>query len=459
MDALWIFLAGMIVVVGGILALRLHAFLALLLGAYLVAVLTPASALEEHGRAKGVNLASQSTIERITREFGGTAGRIGILIALATIVGKCLLESGGAERIVRTLLRIFGEKNAAAALLTSGFLLGIPVFFDTVFFLMIPLAKALALRTGRNYVLYVMAIIAGGSMTHSLVPPTPGPLFIASELGVNIGLMIAGGIVIGIGTAASGWVFARWANRRMNIPIRETAPGSLAHLQALADRPEKELPSFLLSITPILLPVVLITSSALLKPGKGSLLAALGDPNLALGVSAMIGLATLLAQGKRRTDVFSGNVARAIEEAGSIILITCAGGAFGGMLQQSGIGPRLQELSMAWPIGMIPLAWAFTAVVRIAQGSATVAMITCVGAIGGAATPEALGYHPLWVALAIGCGSKPIPWMNDSGFWVITKMSGFTEKECFATFSPMVTIMGTVGLFLVMILAKLFPLI
>ena len=465
MDALWIFLIGLVVVLGGILALRLHAFLALILGAYLVAALTSGDAIRQHGISKKMTaeeagkLAGEPAMQRVAREFGSTAGRIGILIALATIVGKTLLESGGAERIVRTLLRVFGEKNAAGALLTSGFLLGIPVFFDTVFFLMIPLAKALSLRTGRNYILYVLAIIAGGSMTHSLVPPTPGPLFIASELQVNIGLMIAGGVVVGIGTAMSGWVFARWANRTYNIPLRETSPGSLAALQALADRGEKDLPPFWLSATPIVLPVILITANALLNREGAGMLATLGNPNVALALSAFIGLGTLMWQGRERNEVFSKGVGRAIEEAGSIILITSAGGAFGGMLQQSGIGPRLQELSMAWPIGILPLAWGFTVLVRIAQGSSTVAMITAVGAVGGMATPEALGFHPLWVALAIGCGSKPIPWMNDSGFWVISKMSGFTEKECFATFSPMVSIMGTTGLFIVMILAKLFPLI
>lgn len=141
-----------------------------------------------------------------------------------------------------------------------------------------------------------------------------------------------------------------------------------------------------------------------------------------------------------------------------IILITSAGGAFGGVLQQCGIGPRVQELSTTYSIAILPLAWAVTALVRVAQGSATVAMITAVGVVGGMATPELLGFHPLWVALAIGCGSKMLPWMNDSGFWVICKVSGFTEKECLTTFSPMVTLMGLTGLFVVMALAKLFPL-
>jgi GntP family gluconate:H+ symporter len=476
MDPLWILFIGMVVVLGGILVLRLHAFLALILGALLVAALTPAEAILQHSLSKKLSpeaakkTSEQPSIERVTREFGSTAGRIGILIALATIVGKCLLDSGGADRIVRTTLRVLGEGRAPLAFLISGFLLGIPVFFDTVFLLMIPLGKALRLRTGRNYLLYVLSIIAGATMTHSLVPPTPGPLFVAAELKINMGLMILGGCVVGAITAGCGWAFAHWVNRRRDIPLRESAQASLADLEKLAQRDEKELPPFWLAALPILLPVVLISASTPLDspdwketvaawpPAVVSSIRTLGDSNVALGISALIALGTLVWQGRSRGEVFSKGVEKALEEAGSIILITSAGGAFGGVLQQSGIGLRVQELSVAYSIGILPLAWGVTALVRIAQGSATVAMITAVGVVGGMATPELLGFHPLWVALAIGCGSKMIPWMNDSGFWVICKMSGLTEKECLTTFSPMVSLMGLIGLFVVMLLAKLFPL-
>lgn len=462
MDPLWLLAIGMLVVIGGILALRLHAFLALILAAYIVAAFAPTSAivnfhLSKKSSPQAAELAAQSpAIERVMREFGATAGRIGILIALATIVGKCLLDSGAADRIVRSLLKLFGEKRAPSALMAGGFVLGIPVFFDTVFLLMIPLGKALFLRTNKNYVLYVLSIIAGGTMTHSLVPPTPGPLFIAAELKVNMALMIGGGLVVSAFTGACGFAFAHWLNRKMEIPMRETAQASLADLQALAAKEDKDLPPFWLSILPIALPVLLITAAAL---SENRLLKIIGDANVALSFSVVIGLATLMWQGRSREESMSAGVGKALAEAGSIILITSAGGAFGGMLQQSGIGPRLQEFSSAWNIGILPLAWGITVLVRIAQGSSTVAMITAVGVVGAMSTPEALGFHPLFVALAIGCGSKPIPWMNDSGFWVMCRMSGFTEREGLKTISPMVSIMGLVGLFVVMILAKLFPLV
>ncbi|MBI5799616.1 MAG: GntP family permease [Verrucomicrobia bacterium] len=480
MDPLWIFLLGMVVVLGGILALRLHAFLALVLGALVVAALTPAAAVVQHGLSKKLTpeaaqkLAGQPVIERVTREFGATAGRIGVLIAFASIVGKCILDSGGADRIVRSTLRVLGEQRTPLALISSGFLLGIPVFFETVFLLLIPLGKAMRMRTGRDYTLYVLCIIAGATMTHSLVPPTPGPLFVAKELNVDMGLMILAGCVVGAITATSGWLYARWINRRLDIPLRDTAKSSLTDVETLMNRDEKLLPPFWLAVMPILLPVLLISAATPLETARGAefyanlfascpavmdVIRVLGDSTTALGIAALIALGTVVMQGKKAGEVLDKGVGVALEEAGLIILIIAAGGAFGGVLQQTGIGPRLQELSATHSIGILPLAWAVTAVVRIAQGSATVAMVTAVGMLGGMAKPELLGFHPVWVALAIGCGSKMGPWMNDSGFWVICKVSGFTEKECLSTFTVMLSMMGVVGLGVVMLLAKLFPLV
>ncbi len=442
MDPLWIFLIGALVVMGGIVGLRLHAFVALLLGAVIVALISPVGGIEK------------SPMDHVVAEFGHTAQKIGIMIALATILGQCLLESGGADRIARSALNLFGDKRAPFALLTSGFLLGIPVFFETVFLLIIPLAKALHFVTGRNYLLYVLSIIAGATMTHSLVPPTPGPLFVAAALKINMGLMIMVGSIVGAICAGVGWAFAYWLDRRGPILLRERGEPSLAGLSEAA--PPKVLPPLWLALLPVALPVVLITTASF---SSLPVLKTLGDPNVALGISAFIGMATLLSQGKSRREVFSTSVGRALAEAGTIILIISAGGAFGGVLQHSGIGPRVQELSMAYKLPILPLAWTLTALLRTAQGSATVAMVTTVSLLGGMATPEALGFHPVWLAVVIGCGSKMIPWMNDGGFWVVAKMSGLTERECLSTYTPMVSLEGVAGLFVVMVLAKLFPLV
>jgi len=268
-DPLWLLLVGMIVVLGGILLLRLHAFLALTLGALIVASLTTSAALERFAAEKEMTaketaaLVQSSVGERVAQGFGRTCTKIGILIAMASIIGKFLLESGAAERIVRSLVRWLGERRASHAFLSSGFLLGMPVFFDTVFYLMMPLGKAMGIRARRKYGLYVMSIVAGATMTHSLVPPTPGPLFVAGELSVNIGLMIVGGIVVGLFTVSAGYLYALWANRRWSVPIRDTADTSVADLQSMAQKNESTLPPFWLSMLPIILPVLLIAARTL----------------------------------------------------------------------------------------------------------------------------------------------------------------------------------------------------
>ena len=479
-DPLWLLLIGMIVVLGGILLLRLHAFLALVLGALIVGSLTSSAALEQFAQDKKMtvqettNLVQRSVGERMVSEFGRTCAKIGILIAMASIIGKCLLESGAAERIVRSALRLFGEKGAPHAFLSSGFVLGMPVFFDTVFYLMIPLGKATGMRTGRNYALYIMTIVAGATMAHSLVPPTPGPLFVAGELSVSIGLMILGGTVVGLFAVSFGYLYALWANRRWPIPVRDTVDISTEELVALSQKNEKDLPLLSLSVLPIILPVILIagntvftsiadtTGSGGSSPRQGglvTLLNSLGNPNIALTISAAIALGTLAWQRRTNREQMSTFVQSALSSGGLIILITAAGGAFGGILQQTGIGHRVRELATTYQIGVLPLAFGVTALVRTAQGSATVAMITAVGILGGLASGGQLAFHPLYLALAIGCGSKPFPWMNDSGFWVICKMSGMTEVETLKTTSTMMTLMGIAGLIVTMIFAHILPLV
>lgn len=450
MDPFLILLVGVVIVTGAILWLRLDAFLALLLGALAVGVLVGGE---------------DSVGERIATAFGSTAGTIGILIALATVIGMCLLESGAADRVVRSSLRLFGEKRAPLAFLLAGFTLGIPVFFDTVFYLMVPLTKAMAARTGRNYALYVMAVAGGASIAHSLVPPTPGPLFVAEKLGVDIGLMMIAGLLIGGLSLTAGMAYAYWSNRRYPIPLRETKEASLADLTAEAQRPDHELPSLGLSLIPIFLPVVLIGGQALVKhasfvPGPIAwVFTHLGEKNLALGLAAVVALALLARRWRGDKKRLGSAVQTALASGGLIILITAAGGAFGAMLQASGIGDRIASLAAAYSLPILPLAFFATALIRTAQGSATVAMFTAVGMMASLSNPATLGFHPVYLALAIGFGSKPFGWMNDSGFWVITRMSGWTPGETMRNFSTLITIDALLGLVLTMIASRLFPLI
>jgi GntP family gluconate:H+ symporter len=551
MHPLWIVLIGVFIVVGGVLVLRLHAFLALVLAALVVGALTPPTAIEKHTIEKDAiswkyddatamvvlgdtdahermqylvlridptgtapKLVGELTIariekagddatkvyarierrgqfqsleagdfvvhpstwraaketadktvgERVAVAFGNTCGKIGILIAMAAIIGKCLLESGAADRIVRSALRVTGERGAPVAFVGSGFLLGIPVFFDTVFYLMIPLGKAMRMRTGRNYLLYVLTIVAGGTMAHSLVPPTPGPLFVAEELRVDLGLMILAGCAVGLVSSTTGFCFAQFVNRRNELPLRESPDFSLAELEELSNRDESQLPPLALAVLPIVLPVVLIAGYTVLKAqdttlpaGAMSAAATLGNKNIALVIAAVIAMVTLVWQ--RRTDLreLAGSVQAALASGGMIILITAAGGAFGGIVQQTGIAGLMQHLPAGSPLVVIVLAFLITMAVRTAQGSATVAMITAVGILSGLVESGQLGCHPVFLALAIGCGSKPIAWMNDSGFWVICKMSGMTETEGLRYVTTLTALMGLAGLLATMAGAVLVP--
>ncbi len=460
-----ILLAGMAVVIGGILFLRLHAFLALLLGAFVVATLTPVDALFEYAVQNGDSLeaaqqmAEQPSGERIARGFGRTTGQVGIVIAMASIIGICLLESGAADRMVRSALRLVGAARAPLAFTGSSFLLAIPVFFDTVFYLMIPLAKATRLRTGKSYLFYVSAIVAGGVMAHSLVPPTPGPLFVAGEFGVDIGLMIMVGLAIGLLSSASGFLYGWWANSRMDLPLRES-PEALEQLEEIAARNDRELPPLWLAAIPILLPVVLIAGRTLMGSVSDVQFAALdilGEKNIALTVSAAVALLIMLW--KTSGDESVEAVKKALKAAGVIILIIGAGGAFGRVLQQTGIGTAIQAIAENYSIGILLLAFLMTALIRTAQGSATVSMVTAAGAMIGLADPSQLGFHPVYLAMAIGCGSKPIWWMNDSGFWVVSQLSGMTEREALKTLTPLSAVMGFAGLAGTMVMAYFFPLI
>ena len=500
MDPLIILLIGMAVVIGGVLWLRLHAFVALIGGALVVGSLATPDAInqsvmndtriekdirkqatnrlgqddsnltnlvQELHKTKAKHTAAQSVISRVTGAFGKACGSLGILIAMAAIIGKCLLESGGAERIIRSALGLLGEKRAPLAFTGSGFLLGTPVFFDTVFYLMIPLGKALAMRFRENYGLYIMTIVAGATMAHSLVPPTPGPLFVAVQLDVDLGLMILMGLVVGSVACATGYVYAKFVNGhdKWRVPLRDSADSPLAKLEEIAKRDGKSLPPLGLSLLPVLLPIVLIAGNTILEElvgeppaGLANFMSLVGDKNIALILSAAVALGLLAMQKRGDKQALFDSVQSALASGGVVILITAAGASFGAMLQQTNIAARIGGLAEQFEITglmVLPMAFFVTALIRTAQGSATVSMITSVGIFAGMAAT--LPFHPVYLAMAIGCGSKPFPWMNDSGFWVINRMSGMTIGETIRSVSFLMTVMAIDGLIAVILLAWVFP--
>ncbi len=465
-----VILSGVAIVVGSVLWLRLHAFLALVFGALVVAALTPRANIEQYYmQSKSLSAeaaaaqADKTVGVRVAEGFGDTCMKIGILIAMAAIIGTCLLESGAADRIVRTALNWFGERAAPLAFMLSGFTLGIPVFFDTVFYLMIPLGKAMQMRTGRNYLLYVLTIVCGATMAHSLVPPTPGPLFVAEELGVDIGLMMIAGGIVGLFTASAGYLFAVIVNRLWTLPLRESPDVSLAQLREAAELDESKLPPLWLSLLPILFPVLFIAGKPIIESmtslsGSAEMVVdTLGNKTIALTIAAVVAMLTLVWQKRTSREDLANAIQGSLASGGVIILITAAGGAFGGVLRQTNVAGLIEDLPRASPVIICTMAWLITAAIRTAQGSATVAMITAVGILSGLASRGDLGFHPVYLALAIGCGSKPVAWMNDSGFWVVTRMSGMTESEGLKFITPMSVIMGVVGLAVVLVGVTVYP--
>ncbi|WP_372948659.1 GntP family permease [Mariniphaga sp.] len=477
MDPILIILAGTVVVLFCIIVLKLHAVISLLIAAMVTGLLTSPELIYNYAVHSGVSeqeaqsMSAMGIGTRLATAFGNTSGKIGILIAFASIIGTSLMKSGAAERIVRGLLQLFGKKNTSLALLSGSFTLAIPVFFDTVFYLMIPIVKSMGVRNPKKFGLYLMAVIAGGVMAHSLVPPTPGPLFVAEEMGIDIGTMIIGGLVIGIITVAGGYAYSVWVTRKWDLPMRDTPDISMEDLKKFSDQENKDLPRLWISVFPILLPIVLITGNTISKmlvsrtnanlnsfqQGIAEVFATVGDANIALAISSFIALYLLWSKIKE-VPKFKKFVFESLTSAGIIILITASGGAFGQMMQQTGIGIRIEGLAANYHMALLPMAFFITAAVRTAQGSATVAMVTAIGIMSGLAG-SGLQFHPVYLAMAIGCGSKIFAWMNDSGYWIITKMSGMEEKETIRYFSMLLLVMGFTGLIAVMILSKVLPLV
>ena len=441
MHPLLILVISIAVVVLLIIRVKLNAFIALILAAATVGVLSKDIVLGD-------------VFGGVTVEFGITAGKIGVLIAMAALIGQCLMESGAADKITRRFVAVLGEKNASLSMLVSGFVLSIPVFFDTVFYLLVPLARALRVRTGKNYLLFVMAICAGGAVTHVMVPPTPGPLAIASELGIEVGTFIIAGLVVGCPMALAGWLFSRWVDARMPVELRETSGMTLEELRLLASKDETDLPPFWLSILPIVLPVLMITSHtvAYALREKYAFAAALlpatsfiGNANFALIVAAAIAMATLAWKKKYSLAQLGQSMEPALASAGLIILITAAGGAYGGLLKAAKVGDELQALATNWGVPMIAMGFLLAVLLKVAQGSSTGAMMTTVSILAAMIQSAPPSYHIVYIGLAIACGSLVGSWMNDSGFWVYKQMSGLTEKEALRSWTPLLAVLGIVG--------------
>ena len=440
---------GLVIVVGGIVVLRMHAFLALISAAMVVSLLAPGDWSDK--------------IPRVAEAFGSTAAGVGVVIALAAIIGVAMTASGAADRIVRFFLALFGEQRGDRALMASGFTLAIPVFFDTVFFLLVPLVRSMYRRVGRHYLRFLMAA-ASCAVAHALVPPTPGPLLVAGTLGVDLGVMMIVGTAVAAPAAIASLAFAAWADHRMPV----TPPPPITDAPTVIASRSGEGPGLGWSLLPILLPVALITGNTVAAaldlgdraPTAASALAVAGNPQFALLLAAFLALWTYWRQGRPTATQMSDAIGEALMAAGVIVLITCAGGAFGGALRAAELSEAIKAMAGdagTGGIGLLLMAFGVASLIKFAQGSSTAAMIVTSAMFAAMVDPRALGYHPVYLATAIGSGSLVGSWMNDSGFWIFARMGGLTELQALKTWTPLLVLLGTVSMVMTLVLAILLP--
>nr|WP_225165728.1 GntP family permease [Ensifer sp. IC4062] len=386
--------------------------------------------------------------------FGGVLGFVGIVLGLGTMLGKLMAESGGADQIAHTLMRTFGKEKVHWAMMLAAFLVGIPLFFEIGFVLLIPLVFIIARRSGVSLVKIGIPLLAGLSAVHGLVPPHPGPLLAVSVFGADIGKTIFYGLIVGLPTAAiAGPMFGSFISKRIPGHASRELTDQFAKAENLAT-----LPSFGVTLTTILLPVFLMLLKAfadvtfVADNADRIWMDLIGHPITALLAALLLSFYTFgSACGFSREKIISLLNDSLIPVAG-ILLIVGAGGGFKQMLVASGVGDVIGHLAVQAQISPILLAWLVAAVIRIATGSATVATITGAGLVAPVVAMVP-GVNRELLVLATGAGSVVLSHVNDAGFWLVKQYFNMTVPETFKTWSLMETILSVVGLVLILLLS------
>ena len=421
-----------------ILKLKINAFIALLVGSITV------------GLIAGLN--AEQIIQTIKDGMGNTLGFVATVVGLGAMFGAILETSGGAKTIANFMIAKFGLKNSPVAMVISGFLIAIPVFFDVAFIILVPMIYALQRKTGKSLLLYAIPLLAGLAITHAFIPPTPGPIAVADIIGAELGWVILVGFIVGIPTAlVSGLVFGKYIAKKIHIE----APKEVVKDEKIV------LPNVGLTLAIIAIPIILILFNTLTTSG------ALGITNkTALHIIDLIGhpfsaliIANFLAwyffgirRGFTKNQLFK-ITGKSLAPAGTIILLTGAGGVFKQVLTNTGAG-ELLATSLS-NVGFPILAFAFisAAIVRIIQGSSTVAMITAAGLVSPLLLNAELSPMQLaCMVIAIASGASIFSHVNDSGFWLVGQYLGITEKQTFKSWTMMTTILALTGIVTVSII-------
>ena len=431
-----------------VLRVKLHPFLSLLITAMFLGV------------TSGMPLSKVNTA--IQNGLGGTLGFVATVVGIGGIFGQILEASGGTEAIARTLIRRFGKDKAHWSLVMAGFLIAIPVYFDVGFIILVPVVYALAKDTKRSTLFYAIPLLAGLAVTHTFVPPTPGPVAVADMLGADLGWVILIGSLIGLPVAIlAGPVFGSYISKKIDV-----APPKhmMEELNNGTEQSECSLPSFTAVATIIGMPLMLMVVKSVIE-----LLIKLGymQEGIVDDISVFVGhpftaliIATLMAayflgtrRGFTRKQLLDVS-AKALAPAGMIILIIGSGGAFKEMLIQSGVGNVLAEGISATKLPPIVLAFIIAAAVRITLGSATVSMITAAGIIGPILEAYTLSeIHLALIVISIASGATILSHVNDSGFWLVGKYLGLTEMQTLRSWTVMETIIALGGFGIALLLS------
>ena len=448
-----------------VIVLRMQAFVALLVVSFVAAIL---------GRVP-----PSAVADAITEGMGSTLGYIAVVIGVGTMLGAMIQESGGAGKIASTIIRIFGERKAQWALALIGVIVATPVFFEVGLIIFIPLIYDLARRTGKSLLYYGIPLLAGMAVAHACIPPTPGPVAVSSIIGADLGWVIFFGVLAGIPAAAiGGVVFGGYVGNRIHVPIPETAERTEEDVEG------RKTPGFGMVVSLIVLPLVLILAntagkilleeesaflgwissighaeavSQFLTGQRSALLgwiSFIGHPFTALTAALLLAFYFLGVRLGFSADEVQRIATRSMEPVGMIILLTGAGGVFAHILVETGIGVALTDMMTATQLPILLFGFLIAVVIRVAQGSATMAMVASAGLL--APIVESGSYsEPMLGALtiAVACGATVLSHVNDSGFWLVNQLLGMTEAQTLRSWTVMATIVGVVGLTVVLIAA------
>jgi GntP family gluconate:H+ symporter len=397
------------------------------------------------GAAAGMPL--PDVVKAFQDGVGGALGFIAVVVGLGTMLGKMMAESGGAARIAITLIGLFGERRVHWAIMCVAFIVGIPVFFQVGFVLLVPLVFTIARRTGMSVVKIGLPLVAGLSVVHGMVPPHPAAMLAVTAYGADVGLTILYALIVGLPTAAlAGPIYATWIAPRIVLP-----PDNPLAAQLEGDAAQDEMPSFGVALATVMTPVLLMllasAGSVLLDVASPlrRTLEFIGHPIVALLIALLVSFWSLGRARRMTREHILRFTNDCLAPTATILLVIGAGAGFNQVLLRSGVGTAIAALAIGSHASPLLLAWGIAALIRVATGSATVAMTTAAGIVAPIAVAVP-GTNAELLVLATGAGSLVLSHVNDSGFWLIKEFFNMTVPQTLKTWTVAETIIGVAGL-------------